>query len=57
MKGYKTIVVMGMGLLYALLAGTGVIIPESEQAALSAGAVSLAGIILRFFTDTKVGES
>ena len=57
MKGYKTVVIMALGLIYSLLAGTGFIIPESEQAAISTGIVSIVGIILRFVTDTKVGES
>jgi len=56
-KGYKTVVIMAMGLIYSLLAGSGFIIPESEQAAISTGIVSIVGIILRFVTDTKVGES
>ena len=57
MKGYKTVVIMAMGLIYSLLAASGFIIPESEQAAISTGIVSIVGIILRFVTDTKVGES
>ena len=57
MKGYKTVVIMAMGLIYSLLAGTGFIIPESEQAAISTGIVSIIGIILRFVTDSKIGES
>ena len=57
MKGYRSIVIMAMGLIYSLLAGTGFIIPESEQAAISTGIVSIVGIILRFVTDTKVGQS
>ena len=57
MKGYKTVVIMALGLIYSLLAGSGFIIPESEQAAISTGIVSIVGIILRFVTDTKVGES
>jgi len=56
MKGYKTVVIMAMGLIYSLLAGSGFIIPESEQAAISTGIVSIIGIILRFVTDSKVGE-
>ena len=57
MKGYKTVVIMAMGLIYSLLAGSGFIIPESEQAAISTGIVSIIGIILRFVTDSKIGES
>ena len=57
MKGYKTVVIMALGLIYSLLAGTGFIIPESEQAAISTGIVSIIGIILRFVTDSKIGES
>ena len=56
MKGYKTVVIMALGLIYSLLAGSGFIIPESEQAAISTGIVSIIGIILRFVTDSKVGE-
>ena len=57
MKGYRSIVIMALGLIYSLLAGSGFIIPESEQAAISTGIVSIVGIILRFVTDTKVGQS
>lgn len=57
MKGYKTVVIMAMGLVYSLLAGSGFIIPESEQAAISTGIVSIIGIVLRFVTDSKIGES
>jgi len=57
MKGYRTIIIMFMGLLYSLLAATGFMIPESEQAAISTGVVSIVGLLLRFMTDSKVGES
>jgi len=56
-KGYRTVVVMALGLVYSLLAGTGFVIPEDEQAAISTGIVSVIGLVLRFMTDSKVGES
>lgn len=57
LKGYKTVTIMALGLIYSLLAGTGFMVPESEQAAISAGVISIVGILLRFVTDSKVGES
>ena len=57
LKGYRTIIIMFMGLLYSLLAATGFMITESEQAAISTGVVSIVGLLLRFMTDSKVGES
>jgi len=56
MKGYRTCVVMALGLLYSVAAGIGFVIPEDEQAAISTGIVSIIGLVLRFMTDTKVGE-
>lgn len=56
MKGYRTVIVMGLGLAYSVLAGLGFVIPENEQAAISTGIVSIVGIALRFMTDSKVGE-
>lgn len=56
MKGYRTIVVMALGLLYSVLAATGFVIPQDEQTAISTGIVSMIGLILRFMTDTPVGD-
>lgn len=56
-KGWKTLVTNGVALLVAIGAMTGVVIPESEQAAAIAGIFAVANIILRFMTNTAVGKA
>jgi len=55
MKGYRTIVLMACGLGYSVLAHFGIVVPESDQAAISTAIVSVVGIVMRFRTDTPVG--
>jgi hypothetical protein len=55
MKGYRTVIVMGLGLIYSVAAGLGVVIPQDDQSAITTGVVALAGLVLRFMTDSKVG--
>jgi hypothetical protein len=55
MKGYRTIIVMGLGLIYSIAAGLGVVIPQDDQSAITTGVVALAGLVLRFMTDSRVG--
>lgn len=56
-KGYKTLVANSVALLVAFGALTGVVIPESDQTALTAGILAAVNIALRFFTTTPVGEA
>lgn len=55
MEGYKTIIFMLIGLLSAIGAQFGIIIPENEQSALMAGIIAIGGLLLRLFTKTPVG--
>jgi len=57
MKGYKTIIASALGLIFALMQSQGFIVAEADQAAIQTGLVSLTMLVLRFMTDTKVGES
>lgn len=56
-KGFRTIIVNGLVILAAVGAAFGVIIPQDEQAAVVAGAVAAANIVLRFYTSTSWGQS
>lgn len=56
MKGYRTIIVMTMGLIFSILASQGWVVPESDQAAIQTGVVSLIGLVLRFVTTGPVGN-
>ncbi len=56
LKGYRTIIVMGLGLVYSVAAGLGVVITTEEQAVISTGILALAGLVLRFISDGKVGQ-
>lgn len=56
LKGYRTLTVMALGLIYAALAQWGIVVPENDQAAIATGIVSLLGFVLRFYTDTGVGS-
>ncbi len=56
-KGWRTITANAVALLVAFGALTGVVIPESDQAALIAGIVAVVNIVLRFKTDTAVGKA
>jgi len=55
-KGYKTVVIGVSGLIFSFLQAQGMIIAQDEQAAIQTGLASLVAIILRFMTDTKVGN-
>lgn len=56
MKGYRTIIVMGLGLVYSVAAGLGVVIPADEQSAITTGILAAVGLVLRLMTDGKVGQ-
>lgn len=56
MKGYKTVVLAGFGLVFAMLQTLGVIVPQDEQAAIQTGGGSLLMLIMRLVTSTPVGE-
>jgi hypothetical protein len=56
LKGYRTIIVMGLGLIYSVAAGLGVVIPTDEQSAITTGILAAVGLVLRLLTDGKVGQ-
>lgn len=57
LKGYRTIIVNVLAIVYVVLASSGVDIPAPEQETISAGIIAIANVVMRFITDTKVGES
>lgn len=54
MKGYRTIVLNFLALIFSLAAGYGFEISAEDQGAVSTGVLALINIILRFYTDTRV---
>lgn len=56
MKGYRTIIVMLLGMLFSLMAANGWVVPESDQAAIQSGILSIVGLILRVMTTGPVGS-
>jgi hypothetical protein len=56
LKGYRTIIVMGLGLIYSVAAGLGVVIPTDEQSAITTGILAAVGLVLRLMTDGRVGQ-
>lgn len=56
MKGWRTIIGMGIGVLAAGLTLVGVEVTEQDQGALLAFVIAVYGIWMRFQTDTEVGE-
>ena len=56
MKGYRTIILNGVGIIVALAAGFGVILSPEQVTEIVLGGFALANVFLRFDTDSKVGE-
>lgn len=56
MKGYKTVIIASLGLIFSVLQSQGFIVPEADQAAIQTGLASITALVLRFMTDSKVGE-
>ena len=57
MKGYRTIIVNALALIFAIATGAGFEITADVQADITTGALALANIGLRFITDTSAGKS
>ena len=55
MKGYRTIIVMLLGLVFSLMQAYGIGVPESDQAAITGGVIAIIGIVLRICTKGPVG--
>lgn len=53
--GYRTLVIMVLGLIAAVLQHYGWILPESDQGALATAIISIAGIVMRLLTKTPAG--
>lgn len=57
MKGNRTLIVMGLGVVWSALAFFGIDVPLAEQEAVAVGLVSIAGIVMRVMTTTPVGKA
>jgi hypothetical protein len=55
-KGYRTIIAMVLGIIFSVLSANGWMVPESEQAAIQAGIISLVGLVLRLVTTGPIGK-
>lgn len=56
MKGYRTIIINVLALVFSILAMQGVEITPEDQATVSTGILAIINIVLRFITTTKIGE-
>lgn len=56
MKGYRTLAINVAGMLVAVLAGFGVIVPAEMMTEITVGVFALINFGMRFITDSKVGE-
>lgn len=56
MKGYRTIIVNALALIFAIATGAGFEVTVDAQAEITTGVLALANIGLRFFTDTPIGS-
>jgi len=57
LKGWKTIIVSVLALIWAILPSLGIDLTGAETANVELGVLALAGIVLRYFTDTSIGDS
>jgi hypothetical protein len=55
MKGYRTIIVMLLGLVFSVLQAYGIGVPESDQAAITGGMIAIVAIVMRICTKGPVG--
>lgn len=53
--GWKTILMVIMGELFAFMQAQGIIVPEDDQAAIQTGIVAMIALILRHVTTGKAG--
>lgn len=54
MQGFRTLITHALGLVFAGLSHLGVVVPQSDQAAIMTGALAVAGIWWRFKTTGPV---
>lgn len=57
MKGYRTIIVNVLALIFSLALFFGLDISAESQGEITAGVLAVANIALRFITDTPVGQN
>lgn len=57
MKGYKTLIVNTVAALVAVGAIFGVVIPQDDSTAVTAGVLAVINIVLRVMTSTPVGKA
>jgi len=56
MKGYRTLLLASFPLLWSILAQMGISVPLEEQGQIVAGVTAIMMIVMRKFSDTKLGE-
>ena len=56
LKGYRSLIVQLPTIIFSLLAIFGIIVPDVEQAQIAAGYSTVVAVVMRYFTDTAVGD-
>ena len=56
LKGYRTLIINVVALIASILAMAGFDITPEAQGQITTGILAVVNIVLRFITDTKVGE-
>lgn len=57
MKGYRTVAVNVLALVYLLLPVFGMDVPVPEQEAITAGVIAVINVFMRMITTTRVGHN
>lgn len=57
MKGYRTLILTALALVWVILAQVGIDVPADDQASIGAGVIALVSLVLRLVTTTPVGQS
>lgn len=55
LKGYRTVILAGIGFLFTVLQAQGVVVPQDEQAAIATGIASAVMLFMRLITRTPMG--
>jgi len=57
MKGYRTLILNALALIYFTLPLIGIEVPAAEQQEINAGVLAIANVLMRFITTSKVGAA
>ena len=56
LKGWRSIILQLPTIVFSLLAIFGFIVPDVEQVQIAAGYSTSVAVVMRFFTDTAIGD-